>query len=317
MNQFKIFSGSSNPAFAEAVAKAAGSSLSPIKISRFADQEVFVRIMENVRGQSVFVIQGTNAPANEHCMELFLILDTLKRASAGEVTLIMPYYGYARQDRKSAPRTPISAKCVANLISAAGADRLLAVDLHSPQIQGFFNKPVDNLFAGPALAQSWLQSHSGQNTVLVSPDAGGMERVRAFSKRMKGSSIAMIDKRRTDDGAAKAIHLVGDVRGKTALIVDDMIDTAGTLCQGADKLLAEGAKEVLALATHAVFSPPALQRIKESPLKEVFVSDTIPLSEEAARLSKIKNVSIAPLVSEAIQRISSKRSISSLFNSLT
>ena len=314
MPNFKILTGTSNPAFAESVASSIGVSLSPIEIFRFADGEIFVRIEENVRGHHVFVIQSTCTPVNESYMELFLILDALKRASAEEVTLIMPYYGYSRQDRKSSPRVPISAKCIADLCSAAGADRLLVIDLHSPQVQGFFNKPVDNLFAGPTLAEAWLKAHPGKDTVLISPDAGGMERVRAFSKRIKGSSIAMIYKRRMAANTAKAIHLVGDVKGKTALLVDDMIDTAGTLCQGADKLLESGAKEVMALATHPVFSGPAIERIESSFLKEIFVTNTIPLSKEAASCPKIKPVSIAPLVSEAIQRISRKNSISTLFD---
>ena len=314
MLNFKIFTGTSNPSFAEAVASGVGTSLSPIEIFRFADGEVFVRIEENVRGQHVFVIQSTCNPVNESYMELFLILDALKRASAEEVTLIMPYYGYSRQDRKSSPRVPISAKCIADLCSAAGADRLLVIDLHSPQVQGFFDKPVDNLFAGPTLLDAWLQSYPEKDTVLVSPDAGGMERVRSFSKRVKGSSIAMIYKRRMVANEAKAIHLVGDVKGKTTLLVDDMIDTAGTLCQGADKLMEAGAKEVMALATHPVFSGPAIERIQNSSLKEVFVTNTIPLSKEAQSCGKIKLVSIAPLVSEAIKRIFNKNSISTLFN---
>lgn len=314
MFNFKIFTGTSNPAFAESVASGVNAQLGQIEISRFADGEIFVRIQENIRGQHIFVIQSTCCPANENYMELFLILDALKRASAEEVTLVMPYYGYSRQDRKSSPRVPISAKCIADLCSTAGADRLLVIDLHSPQVQGFFNKPVDNLFAGPTLAEAWLQNHPDKNTVLVSPDAGGMERVRAFSKRIKGSSIAMIDKRRVEANTAKAIHLVGDVKDQTALIVDDMIDTAGTLCQGADKLLEAGAKEVMALATHPVFSGPAIERIEKSPLKEVFVTDTIPLSEKAKSSEKIKLVTIAPLVSEAIKRIFNKSSVSTLFN---
>ena len=233
MSDFKLFTGTSNPAFAESVASNLKVPLSRREITRFADGEIFVRIQENIRGRHVFVIQSTSPPTNENYMELFLMLDAFKRASVGEVTLIMPYYGYSRQDRKSSPRVPISAKCIADLLSVAGADRLLVIDLHSPEIQGFFNKPVDNLFAGPTLASAWLKTHQGKNIVVVSPDAGGMERVRAFSKRIKGSSIAMIDKRRLAANRAKAIHLVGDVKDKTALLVDDMIDTAGTLCQSA------------------------------------------------------------------------------------
>lgn len=314
MSDLKIFTGTSNPAFAGSVASSLKVPLSEREIFCFADGEIFVRIQENVRGQHIFVIQSACNPVNKSYMELFLMLDALKRASAGEVTLVMPYYGYSRQDRKSSPRVPISAKCIADLCSAAGADRLLVIDLHSPQIQGFFNKPVDNLFAGPTLAEAWLKTHTGKNTVLVSPDAGGMELTRSLSKRVKDSSIAMIDKRRVSANQAKAIHLVGDVTGKTALIVDDMIDTAGTLCQGAEKLLEAGAKEVMALATHPVFSGPAVERIESSSLKEVYVTNTIPLSQEAEACKKIKLVDVAPLVSEAIQRIFSKESISALFN---
>ena len=313
---FKLLTGSSHPAFAAAVAAHLKVSLAKREIFRFADGEIFVRIQDNVRGVPVFVIQSASAPVNENYMELFLILDALKRASAGEVTLVMPYYGYARQDRKSSPRVPISAKCTADLLTAAGADRLLVMDLHSPQIQGFFNKPVDNLFAGPLLAAAWLQKHKseGENVTLVSPDAGGMELARSLSKRIKGSSIAMIDKRRTAPNAAKAVHLVGDVKGKTALLADDMIDTAGTLCLAAEKLLQAGAKEVMALATHPVFSGPAVERIASGPLKEVWTADTIPFSKEASKCRKIKPVSVAPLAAEAIRRIFNKQSISALFD---
>ena len=285
------------------------------KISRFADGEIFIQIQENVRGRDVFVIQSAAPPVNEHYMELFLLLDALKRASAREITLVMPYYGYARQDRKSAPRVPISAKCVADMCSTAGADRLLVVDLHAPQIQGFFNIPVDNLFGGPELARAFQAKHpSKDNLVVVSPDAGGMERARAFAKKTKGAGVAMIDKRRTEDGKAKALNLVGDVRGKSALILDDMIDTAGTLRQAAGKLLEWGAKEVSALATHPLFSGPAISHLEQSPVKEIFVTDTIPLSEAARGCSKIQIVSLAPLVAEAMSRIAGKRSVSALFD---
>lgn len=310
----KIFSGSSNLAFSKSVASHLGVKLGDINISKFADGETFVEIQENVRGSNVFVIQSTCPPVNDNYMELFLILDALKRASAVEITLVMPYYGYARQDRKSAPRVPISAKCVADICHLAGAHRLLVVDLHSPQIQGFFNIPVDNLFASPTLAEAWLAKNTNKDIVVVSPDAGGMERARYFAKKIKGAHIAMIDKRRLDTNKAKAIHLVGDVKNKTALIVDDMIDTAGTLCEAASKLLDFGAKEVMAMATHPLFSKPAIERIEKSPLKEVLVTNTIPLSEGATGSSKIKSVNIAPLVAEAIKRISSKSSISTLFN---
>ena len=310
----KIFSGSSNPFFADSVAKSLDAKLGNLAISRFADGEIFVQIKENVRGLHTFVIQSTCPPVNENYMELFLILDALKRASAQEITLVMPYYGYSRQDRKSAPRVPISAKCVADMLAVAGVDRLLVVDLHSPQIQGFFNLPVDNLFAAPVLAQSWQELHSSNDLVIVSPDAGGAERARFFAKKINGASVAMIDKRRQEHNKAKALNLIGDVKGKTALILDDMIDTAGTLCEASQKLMDFGAKEVMALATHPLFSGPAIQNIEKSCLKEVLVTNTIPLNNEAIKCKKIRTVSLAPLVAEAIKRISNKSSVSFLFD---
>ncbi len=309
----KIFSGTSNPSFAESVAFYTNNKLGNLKISRFADGEIFVEIEDNIRGSNVFVIQSTCRPVNENYMELFLILDALKRASASEITLVMPYYGYSRQDRKSAPRVPISAKCMADMCSVAGAHRLLVMDLHAAQIQGFFNMPVDNLFASPTLAEAWLAEHKNQEVTIVSPDAGGMERARYFAKKIKGSNIAMIDKRRVGTNKAKAMHLVGEVKGKTAIILDDMIDTGGTLCEASLKLLECGAKEVMAIATHPVFSGPAIEYIEKSPIKKVLVTNTIPLSKEALNCKKIQSVSIAPLVAEAIKRISNKSSISTLF----
>ena len=311
----KIFSGSSNPFFADSIASCLSAPLGSIDISRFADGEIFVQIKENIRGRHVFIIQSACHPVNENYMELFFILDAVKRASAGEITLVMPYYGYARQDRKSSPRVPISAKCVADMLVSAGANRLLVVDLHAPQIQGFFNIPVDNLFAAPVLARSWSESHSGSaDIVVVSPDAGGMERARAFAKKIKGAGVAMIDKRRMSANRAKAFHIVGNVSGKTALILDDMIDTAGTLCEAGEKLLEAGAKEVSALATHPLFSGQAIERIEKSSIKELLITDTIPLGEEAKKCKKIKTASLAPLVSEAMKRISDKNSVSFLFD---
>ena len=311
----KIFSGSSNPLFAKSIAEVLKEDLGDIQISRFADGEIFVQINENVRGLHVFVIQSACPPVNENYMELFLILDALKRASAKEITLVMPYYGYSRQDRKSAPRVPISAKCIADMCSIAGANRLLVVDLHSPQVQGFFNIPVDNLFASPVLAQSWQKFYpTKENIVVVSPDAGGTERVRAFAKKIEGASVAMIDKRRQEANKAKALSVVGDVQNKIALILDDMIDTAGTLCEASVKLLESGAEEVFALATHPLFSSSAIERIEQSPIKTVFVTDTIPLKDTVQKSNKIQTVSLAPLVAEAIKRISNKNSVSLLFN---
>ena len=310
----KIFSGGANHLFAESVASLLDSPLGKLDISRFADGEIFVRIKENVRGEHVFLIQSACPPVNERYMELFLILDALKRASAQEISVVMPYYGYARQDRKSSPRAPISAKVTADMLSVAGAHRLLVVDLHAAQIQGFFNIPVDNLFGGLVLAQTWLQEHSPEDVAVVSPDLGGMERVQFFARKIKGSSLALIHKRREEPNKAKALHLVGEVKGKTALIVDDMIDTAGTLCSAAEKLIEFGAKEVMAMATHPLFSLDAVEKIQNSPLKEVRVTNTIPLSGKAIDCEKIKSVSVAPLIAEAIKRIYSKQSISALFD---
>lgn len=314
MKRMKIFAGNSNVDFARKVAQAAGIELGHCDIGRFADGEVQVEIHESVRGCNVFVIQSTHPPVNENYMELFMILDALKRASAAEITLVMPYYGYARQDRKVAPRAPISAKCVAELCMTAGADRLVVVDLHSSQIQGFFNGPVDHLFAIPTLARAWRENMgSGDAYVCVSPDAGGVERARAFAKRIE-SPIAIIDKRRTGPNEAKAYHLIGDVKGKIAIILDDMIDTAGTLVQAVDSLLKNGAKEVFSVATHPVLSGPAITRIEESEISKVWVTDTIPLKEAAQKSNKFNVVTVAPVVAEAIRRIYTYDSVSALFD---
>lgn len=347
MDEMKIFTGNANPKFAKKVANHLNIPLGNCEISRFADGEVQVSIKENVRGSDVFIIQSTCAPVNENYMELFILMDAMKRASAQEVTLVMPYYGYARQDRKAEPRAPISARCVADLCQTAGAKRLLTIDLHAPQIQGFFNVPVDNLCAFPVMAKTWLEKKGDlKNVVCVSPDAGAVERTSSFAKIIK-SPIAIIDKRREKPNSASAFHVIGDVKNKTALIIDDMIDTAGTLCTATDRLIQHGAKEVYAVATHAVLSPPALHRIKNSQLKEVWITDTIPLKlaqpttswinpseknnqdtvpqkyteNEKENLSKknsqnliqkIHCVSVAPLVAKAMQRIHSKGSLSDL-----
>lgn len=314
MNDLRIFSCNSNKTFAENVAKHAGIRLGKSTVSRFADGEIQAEIQESVRGASVFLIQSTCPPVNENYMELFIMLDALKRASAKNIVAVLPYYGYARQDRKVAPRAPISAKCMADLLTAAGANRVLCVDLHAAQIQGFFNCPVDHLFAIPTLAQYWKDNFGqGKDFVVVSPDAGGVERARAFAKRID-CSIAIIDKRRTGPNEAKALHLIGDVRDKMAIIVDDMIDTAGTLTQGVDSLLNNGAKKVFAVATHALFSGPAIPRITESGLEKVIVTDTVPLSEQAQACGKITVTTMAPVVAEAIQRIYGNASVSSLFD---
>ncbi len=310
----KIFSGNSNQTFASKVAKSAGVELGHCQINRFADGEIQVEIHESVRGDSVFVVQSTCPPVQENYMELFIMLDALKRASAKEVTAVIPYFGYARQDRKVAPRAPISAKLMADLLQTAGADRVVAVDLHAAQIQGFFDVPVDHLFGTPMMARAWREAYgSGEEFVAVSPDAGGVERTRAFAKRID-APIAIIDKRRSKPGEAKALHLIGDVRDKTAIIVDDMIDTAGTLTQAVDSLLKNGANKVFAVATHALFSGPAISRLTDSGLTKVLVTDTIPLSPQAQACDKIEIISVAPLMAEAILRIYGNDSVSSLFD---
>ncbi|MFP5519970.1 MAG: ribose-phosphate diphosphokinase [Bdellovibrionia bacterium] len=314
MKGLKIFSGNSNKELAKKVAHHMGLELGHCAVNTFADGEIQIEIQESVRGQHVFVIQSTCPPVNANYMELFVMLDALKRASPEHITAVIPYYGYARQDRKVAPRAPISAKLMADLISTAGADRVVAVDLHAAQIQGFFNVPVDHLFAIPTLARSWREAHgTGADFVAVSPDAGGVERTRAFAKRIE-ASIAIIDKRRSGPNEAKALHLIGDVAGKTAIIVDDMIDTSGTLTQAVDSLIKNGAKRVFAVATHPVLSGPAINRLKESAIEKVWVTDTIPASEAAIACGKIEVVSVAPLLAEAISRIHGNDSVSSLFD---
>lgn len=314
MKGLKIFTANSNPQLAKKVAQAAGIELGYCEVSTFADGEIQVEIHESVRGQHVFVIQSTCPPVNQSYMELFVMLDALRRASAASITAVIPYFGYARQDRKVAPRAPISAKLMADLITTAGADRVVSVDLHAAQIQGFFNVPVDHLFAIPTLSRAWRDKQGeGSEFVAVSPDAGGVERTRAFAKRIN-ASIAIIDKRRSGPNEAKALHLIGDVTGKTAVIVDDMIDTAGTLTQAVDSLIKNGAKRVFAVATHAVLSGPAISRLKESPIEKVWVTDTIPLSEAGAACGKIEVVSVAPVLAEAIKRIHGNDSVSSLFD---
>ncbi len=314
MKNLRLITGNASPGFAKKVAKDCGVPLCAGNISRFADGEIQVEIHESIRGKDVYVIQSTCPPANDNLMELFLILDACQRASANSITAVIPYYGYARQDRKVAPRAPISAKCVADLITSAGADRIVSIDLHSAQIQGFFNCPVDHLYAIPTMAKAWSDTMgTGENYVVVSPDAGGVERTRAFAKRIN-SPIAIIDKRRTGPNEAKALHLIGDVEGKTAIIVDDMIDTAGTLVQAVDSLLQNKAKQVFAVATHPLFSGPAMSRINESGIEKIWVTDTVPLNDQAKASSKIEVVSLSPVVAKAIQRIYSHDSVSSLFN---
>lgn len=310
----KIFAGNSTKNLALEVCQLLGVSLGQSQVNSFADGETQVEIKESVRGKDVFIIHSTSSPVNQNYMELFIMLDALKRASSASVTAVLPYYGYARQDRKVAPRAPISAKCMADLLTTAGADRVVAVDLHAAQIQGFFNCPFDHLFATPTLARAFKEQIGiGPDIVTVSPDAGGVERARAFAKRVD-SSLAIIDKRRSGPNEAQAMHIIGDVTGKTAVIVDDMIDTAGTLTQAVDSLLKNGAKRVFAVATHPVLSGPAISRILESRLEKVFVTDTIPLSEAAISSGKIQVVTVSPVIAEAIKRIHDHDSVSSLFD---
>jgi ribose-phosphate pyrophosphokinase len=311
-DKIKIFSGNSNPDLAQKICDSLGVPLGTARVRRFSDGEVMVEIGENVRGRDVYVVQSTCAPTNDNLMELLVITDALKRASAATITAVIPYYGYARQDRKAAPRTPITAKLVADLITTAGVNRVVTIDLHAGQIQGFFNIPVDNLYAAPVILNYLKDRFKGEQVVMVSPDAGGTERARAFAKRLE-YSLAVIDKRRTGPNVAEVMHLIGDVRDKIAVILDDMIDTAGTLTQAAKALKANGAKSVYACATHGVLSGPAIERINASEIEEVVLTDTIPTGAGAALTTKIRMLSVADLLAEAIRRIHEDESVSSLF----
>ncbi len=312
INHLKIFTGNANPELAQKISAYLSIPLGQAVVKTFSDGEIYVEIKENVRGADVFVIQPTCPPVNDHLMELLIMVDALRRASARRITAVMPYYGYARQDRKVVPRTPITAKLVANLITVAGARRVLTIDLHAGQIQGFFDIPVDHLYAAPVLIQYLKEEFRGKDLVIVSPDAGGVERARAYAKRLD-AGLAIIDKRRLRPNESEVMNVVGDVKGKVAIILDDMIDTAGTMCKAAEALDERGAKEVHGMATHPVLSGPALERIKRSPMKSVVVTDTIPLREEAKKLKKIKVLSVAELLGEAIRRIHNDDSVSSLF----
>jgi ribose-phosphate pyrophosphokinase len=306
-----IFTGNANRELAEQICKTVEVRPGAAEVTTFADGEIFVEINENVRGVNCFVVQSTCAPVNQNLMELLIMIDALKRASAGSIIAVVPYFGYARQDRKVKPRTPISAKLVADLITAAGADRVVTVDLHAGQIQGFFDVPVDHLFAMPVMID-YLRQHHGKDSVLVSPDAGGVERARAYSKRL-GAGLAIIDKRREKANVSEVMNIIGDVRGKDAILVDDIVDTAGTLTNAARAIMEAGARTVSACATHGVLSGPAIKRIDESPLTELIVTDTIPLRDEAKASKKVKQLSVARLLGEAIKRIHHGDSISSLF----
>jgi ribose-phosphate pyrophosphokinase len=311
LKNIKILSGNSNIPLAEKICKGLDIPLGRANVKKFSDGEIQVEIEENVRGMDVFVVQSTCTPVNSYLMELLIMMDAIKRASAERITAVLPYYGYARQDRKVAPRVPITAKLVADLITAAGANRLLTIDLHAGQIQGFFNIPVDHLYAAPVM-MDFIKQEYVDDLVIVSPDAGGVERARAFAKRL-GASLAIIDKRRSQPNESTVMNIIGDIKDKTALLLDDMVDTAGTLTQAADALVKEGAKKVAACCTHAVLSGHALEKIKQSSLEEMVVSDTIPLKPEAQSCKKIVVLSVANLLGEAIKRIHNNDSVSSLF----
>jgi len=306
-----VFTGNANPKLAEEIAKTMGTKVSEATVKRFSDGETWVEVHDNVRGRDVFIIQPTCAPANEHLMELLIMIDCMNRASADRITAVIPYYGYARQDRKVSPRTPISSKLVADLLTAAGADRVLTMDLHAGQIQGFFSKPVDHLYAKPVLIE-YLKRELKDNLVVVTPDAGGAERARSYGKLL-GSPMALIDKRRDKPNSSDVMHVIGDVKGRRAVIIDDIIDTAGTIVKAASALMDRGATEVYACCTHPVFSGPAISRLKESVIKEIIVTNTIPLTDAAKDMGKIKSLSVAKILGEAINRIHSGDSVSSLF----
>ncbi|HPL62664.1 MAG TPA: ribose-phosphate pyrophosphokinase [Syntrophales bacterium] len=312
LERMRIFSGNSNPELAKKICDKLGIALGRANVATFSDGETRVEINENVRGMDVFIVQSTCPPVNNNCMELLILMDAMKRASADRITAVIPYYGYARQDRKVAPRAPITAKLVADLITTAGANRVLAMDLHAGQIQGFFNIPVDNLFATPVLLDYVKRAYSSENMVIVSPDTGGVERARAFAKRV-GATLAIIDKRREGPNESQVMNIIGNVKGKKVIILDDMIDTAGTVVQGAEALARDGAVEVSVCATHAVLSGPAIDRINSSEVKEVIVTDTIPQMIITEQCKKLKILSVAVHLSEAVRRIYYNDSVSSLF----
>ena len=310
---FKLFAGNSNIALARSIAHELDTDLAKAEVGRFSDGEIAVEISENVRGCHTFIVQSTSAPTNDHLMELLIMTDALRRASAATITAVVPYYGYARQDRKVAPRAPITAKLIANMMSTAGLSRVLSMDLHAGQLQGFFDIPTDNLYAMPVLLEPIKRAVSNpDDLVIVSPDAGGVERARAYSKRL-GATLAIVDKRRTRANVAEVMNLIGEVKGKTAILLDDMVDTAGTLTQAAAALMDKGAHRVLAFATHAVLSGPAVERINASQIDQLVITDTIALSPAAKACPKIVQLSCSRIFSEAIRRIRHGESLSSLF----
>ena len=310
----KLLSGNSNTPLVEAIAAYLEIPITRANVRRFADEEIFVEILENVRGEDVFVVQSTSYPANDNLMELLICIDALRRASAKRITAVMPYFGYARQDRKPGPRTPISAKLVANLLTTAGANRVLSVDLHAGQIQGFFDIPTDNLFAAPVMSADILARFKGEPITVVSPDVGGVVRARALAKRLDNAPLAIVDKRRERPGESEVMNIIGDVSGRFCVLIDDIVDSAGTLCNAAAALKEGGATDVVAYCTHGVLSGAAVSRVEGSALRELVITDSIAAYEAAAASKRIRLLTIAPLVAEAIKRIADESSVSSLFD---
>ena len=308
-----IISGNSNPILAREISKELKIEIIDVSVTRFSDQEVFVEINENIRGKNIFVIQSTSMPANDNVMELLITIDALKRASANTVTAVIPYFGYARQDRKVGPRTPISAKLIADVLTTAGIDRLLTIDLHAGQIQGFFDIPVDNLYAAPVITKDILDNYKNKDLVVISPDVGGVVRARGIAKRINGD-LAIVDKRRDKANESEVMNIIGNIKGRDCIIVDDIVDTAGTLCNAAEALIKSGAKSVSAYITHGVLSGPAVERIKTSKLNELVITDSIAPTKLILDASNIRILNLAPLIAEAIKRISSDSSVSSLFD---
>lgn len=309
----KLLACNSNPALAQAMADYLKMDLTNATVKRFADEEVFVEVHENVRGEDVFVVQSTSYPANDNMMELLICLDALRRASAKRITAVMPYFGYARQDRKVGPRTPISAKLVANLITSAGANRVLTVDLHAGQIQGFFDIPLDHLYAAPVLAKDIQEHFNADDLMIISPDVGGVVRARGMAKRLH-TDLAIVDKRRERAGQSEVMNIIGDVAGRDCILLDDIVDSAGTLCNAAEALIENGAKSVSAYVTHGVLSGKAVERIEASVMKSVVVTDSIAITDAVAQSGKIRTASVAPLLAEAVKRIADESSVSSLFD---
>ncbi len=308
-----IISGNSNPILANQISKELKVKTIDVTVTRFSDQEVFVEINENIRGKNIFVIQSTSMPANDHIMELLITIDALKRASANTVTAVIPYFGYARQDRKVGPRTPISAKLVADILTTTGIDRLLTIDLHAGQIQGFFDIPVDNLYAAPVITKDILKNYKDKDLVVISPDVGGVVRARGIAKRINGD-LAIVDKRRDKANESEVMNIIGDINNRDCIIVDDIVDTAGTLCNAAEALINEGANSVSAYITHGVLSGPAIERLQNSKLTELVITDSIAPTKLILDASNIRIINLAPLIAEAIRRISSDSSVSSLFD---